>query len=218
MKTREKVFVYYRISTELQNFEMQEKSIEKFVKAKNLEVIGEFKDEAMSGALGWERPAFKDMFDKIKAVDGIVLYDWDRISREEEFAVQLMYFLKNKNKFVYESNTGMKLNFNQLQYRIQTFFKSVLASEERLKIKKRQKDGIEAYKENQGRWGPKIKYGKSETGKTYSKDSFWRLYEQYRMARVSKSAIARILSISRTTLYQRLEEDPEKYELIESKV
>lgn len=215
----EKVFRYYRVSTEMQKLDMQKKSVKDFLKNReHIEVIESFTDEAISGALGWERPAFREMMEKIDKVDGIILYDWDRLSREEEFAVNLMYSLKNKNKFVYESNTGQKLDFNIMHNRLIGFIKSINASEERIRTKKRQKDGIKAYKEKHDRWGPHKKFGNNLSGKKLPETSFWRLYEQYRMANISKAGIARILKISRQTLYKRLNENLDKYNEIELKI
>lgn len=194
---------------------MQKKSVKRYKEKHNITIVRDFEDKAISGALGFERPDFKEMIESIDEVDGIILYDWDRISREEEFAVSLMYALRKKNKYVIESASGNKLDFNQLQYRMMTFFKSVMASEERLKIKKRQKDGIIAFKEEHGRWGRFIFYGENSSGKKISKESFWKLYEQYRLAKISKSGIARILKMSRNTLYERLKEEPNKLKEIE---
>lgn len=214
----EKLFIYYRVSTELQDTKMQKYSVKKFLEDKKIIIVEEFEDKAMSGILGFERPAFKEMNNRLDEVDGIILYDWDRISREEEFAVTLMYALRNKNKFVYESSTGQKLDFNQLYSRIQTFLKSVMASEERLRIKKRQKGGIAGFIEEYGRWGPFPYYGKNTSGKKLTRESFWQLYEQYRIALIGKSAIARVLQMSRTNLYNKLKKDMKRYKEIEERL
>lgn len=217
---KKKLFAYYRVSTDSQKIDMQQDSIKDFIKKnKNMVIVQEFIDKAFSGALGWERPAFKEMVDRLDEVDGIVVYDWDRISREEEFAVSFIYSLKGKNKFVYESNKGNKMDFSQLQSRVQAFFKSIWASEDRLKIKQRQKDGIASFKKKHGYWGRRVYYGKSRNSeRLYTKIMFWRLYEQYRLALVSKSAIARLLQMSNNNLYKKLYEDKEKYKQIEEEV
>jgi DNA invertase Pin-like site-specific DNA recombinase len=98
------------------------------------------------------------------------------------------------------------------------FIESQKAEEERKRHIQRTKHGIEAFKEEHGRWGPEKKYGTTSDGKPIDKNRFWFLYETYRMSNVSKSAIARILDISRPTLYKRLKEEPEKYNNIEEKV
>lgn len=214
----EKGFFYTRVSTNLQDTKMQEKAKERFLEHYNINVIDVFKDDAKSGALGFEREALKEMFDRIDEVDCIIVYDWDRLSREEEFAISLMYFLRKKGKYVYEITSGQKLDFNQMQARLQAIIKSMVSSEERLKIKKRQKDGIAAYKDEHKRWGPRKKYGESLHGTPYNKQSFWRTYKQYRLAGISKAGIARLLKISTPTLYERLKEFKEKYKRFEQKI
>jgi len=215
----EKGFFYARVSTNLQDVKMQVKAKDRFLERHHIDVIDTFKDDAKSGALGFEREALKEMFDRIDEVDCIIVYDWDRLSREEEFAISLMYFLRKKRKYVYEITSGQKLDFNKLQARLQAIIKSLISSEERLKIKKRQMDGILAYREEHKRWGPRKKYGKSLHGTRYTKEAFWRTYKQYRLAGISKAGIARLLKISVPTLYKRLKEDFEgKYERFEQKL
>jgi len=218
-KNIERVFSYLRVSTKMQKIDMQRKSIEEFLKTHpNVNVVKEFIDESYSGALGWERPAFKEMMTQIDDVDGIIIYNWDRLSREEEFAVYLMYSLRRKNKFIYISSTREKLNFDELSIRLKTFVDAAFSERERKRIKQRQMDGIKAYIEKYGRWGPRKKYGIALTGARISEKRFWKLYEQYRKAGISKAGIARILNISRYTLYKRLNEKPKKYQEIEKKV
>lgn len=212
-----RVFSYLRVSTEMQKIDMQRESVNIFLKNNpHIELIREFIDDAFSGALGWERPDFKEMYDALDKVDGIIIYNWDRLSREEEFAVMLMYSLKRKNKVVYISSSGEMLNFTNLPARLKTFIDSAYSERERVRIKKRQMDGIATYKKQHGRWGAKVKWGQSLTGAKISEKRFWKLYKQYRKAGISKSGIARILNLSRPTLYNRLDENYKKYNMIES--
>ncbi len=210
---------YLRVSTEVQDTKMQKEANKKFIQGKPYKIIETFEDKAKSGALGFERPAFKAMDDKLNDADGILTYAWDRISREEEFAISFMYSLRRKDKFVIESSTGIKLNFDQMQSRLLGMIKSVIAEDERLKIKRRQKDGIELFKKKNNRWGRFRKFGVStETGKELTKEMFWKKYELYRKAKISKSAIARLLQMTRTTLYKRFKENLEKYNEIEERI
>lgn len=172
----------------------------------------------MSGKYGWEREQFRKMIKNIDNYDGIIIYDWDRLSRDEEFAVNLMYLFRKKNKFVYESKSGQKLDFNEMQFRLLTFFKSVMVEDDWKKRNERQKDGIENFIKENKRWGPFKKYGTAQNGRSLNKDSFWRLYELYREARISKSGICRIIDISKPTLLKRLSEDPERFNEIEMKI
>ncbi len=210
-----KLFEYYRVSTEKQDFGIQKESIEEFFKKNPHKSIDSFEDYAKSGALGWEREAFTEMVSRLNEVDGLVIYDWDRISREEEFAVSLIYALRRKNKIVYESSSDKLLDFRKLSDRLTGIIKSMWSEEEQLKIKKKQKDSIKIFKKEHGRWGPFKKFGESLGGSRLSENQFWNRYEQYRKAYISKSGIARILNISRQTLYKRLNANKEKYQEIE---
>lgn len=211
----EPLFEYLRVSTDKQDTQMQKEANRKFIHGKPFKIVASFEDSAKSGALGWERLDLKEMFDKLKNVKGILLYAWDRISREEEFAITLIYLLRKENKYVLESSTGLKLNFDEMHNRLIGMIKSVVAEDERLRIKKRQKDGIKTFKKKHKRWGRFKYYGKSESGKELTEELFWRKYELYRNAKISKSAIARLLKMTRTTLYKRLNENKEKYNEIE---
>jgi len=208
-------FIYYRVSTDLQNTEMQERVVNKLVKDKKINVVGVFEDISYSGALGFERPAFKEMYERLDEADGIIVYDWDRISREEEFAVSFMHVLKRKDKIVIEASTGNILDFSDMGSRILTYVKSVTASEERIKIKQRQKDSIQIFIKKHGRWGRFRNYGETEQGTKLTKESFWIKYELYRKANISKMAISRLLKISPPTLYKNLHEDEAMYQKIE---
>lgn len=221
-KNDEKIYnllEYLRVSTDLQDTKMQKEKNKKFIQGKPYKIIATFEDKAKSGALGFERLEFKAMYDKLNDADGILTYAWDRISREEEFAITFMYILRNEDKFVIESSTGLKLNFDQMHNRLIGMIKSVIAEDERLKIKKRQKDGIALFKKEHKRWGRFRKFGVStETGKELTEEMFWKKYEIYRKAKISKSAIARLLQITRTTLYKRLNENIVKLTEIEEKI
>lgn len=213
----EKLFAYYRVSTEMQDIATQKDSVEKFIKDKNVIIAESFIDKSQSGSLGWERKAFKEMFDRLEEVDGIVVYAWDRLSREEAFAMMLMYSLKEKGKVVYEALSGMILDFDNLFHRGKIFFDSALAEEERKRIKQRQKDGIKRFKNEHGYWGQQKKYGINPlTQRKMSKKTFWEKFESMRVKNLfSKSAIARFFQLNRTTFLRRLEEEPEEYRRIE---
>jgi len=223
-----RIFIYYRISTELQNFKAQKKIIETFLdhNDKKYQIIDIFKDSGKSGILApQDRPEFNEMINRLDEIDAILCYDWDRISRDVKFANYFMFFLKEADIFIIEGNSGKTLNFDEMGDRIWTYLKSEMSAYERERIKERQKAGIEAFrkehesKENpKGRWGPKKKYGGGPNGDKWNKKKFWEKYETLRLANVSKSAIARLFRVSNPTLYKRLKEEPEKYDSIERKV
>jgi len=216
-----KIFIYYRISTELQNLKAQKKIINNYLKVqpeRKYKILDSFKDN-VSGALGpTERPEFKEMISRLNEIDAILCYDWDRISRDVKFATYFMFYLQESNISVIEANTGRTLNFDEMGDRIWTYLKSEMSSNERKRIKERQKAGIEAFQDEHGYWGPKKKYGGGPNGDKWNKTKFWEKYELLRLANVSKLAISRLFRMSAPTLYDRLKEDPQKNQEIESKV
>lgn len=214
----EKVFIYYRVSTALQDVKMQKHSVDEFLKHKDLNVIDEFTD-IESGEYTDEREAFSEMLKRLEEVNAIVVYDWDRLSRNERFAINFVFDLRDAKIVVYQSKNGTRLDFEQLGYRLSTIINSVIASEERLKIKKRQKDGIKKFKKDYGYWGRKIFYGiNPNSNRIMSKKTFWEKYEQFRVDfQTSKSAIARIFQMGKSTLFKRLYEDKEKDKEIDVK-
>lgn len=220
-----KIFIYYRISTELQNFKSQKKIIESYLESKQnkkhekYEIIDTFKDSDKSGVLSPEdRPDFKEMINRLDEIDAILCYDWDRISRDVKFATYFMFYLKEEGISIIEGSSGKVLNFDEMGDRIWTYLKSEMSADERKRIKKRQKAGIAAYKDEHDRWGPKKKYGGGANGDKFTKKRFWKKYKTLRLANVSKSAIARLFNISNPTLYKRLKEEPERYDKIEMQV
>ncbi len=125
------------------------------------------------------------------------------------------FICNNKKKVVFESNTNRLLDFNRMSDRLTGIIKSMWSEEEHLKINKKMKDGIKNYKEKHGRWGRKRVFGETLGGSSLSENQFWNRYKQYREAKISKSGIARILGMSRQTLYKRLKENSNKYQEIE---
>jgi DNA invertase Pin-like site-specific DNA recombinase len=218
---KNRVFAYYRTSTDIQSIDMQKHSVKNYAEKNNMEIVEEFKDEGISGVVGFERPAFQRLYNRLKNVNNIhavLVYAWDRISRDEEFAVMFMYYIKKIGVKIIETKSGMELDFRNMTHRLKTMFDSVFSQEERLRIKKRQIDGIKAYREeHNGEWGRRKSYGKSPfSHREMSEETFWRNYEIFRLETLlSKSAIARMFEISRATLYRRLEENGDKYEQIE---
>jgi DNA invertase Pin-like site-specific DNA recombinase len=191
----DRIFIYLRVSTDLQNEESQIGAINEFLITQNVQVIGDpFVDHALSGKIGIVRPQFNEMLHQLDDVDGICVFDWDRLTRDEEVGVMLMYSIRRKGKKVYEARTRNVLTFEPMSERILTVIKSMMAEEERHKIHDRQAAGIQAYINNYGLWGRKIK------------KINWKRYDEYMALELPKTNIAKLLGISVKTLYRRLKE------------
>jgi len=197
----ENLFIYYRVSTKDQadkgTEENQEKSIKDFLKEKDIKIVEEFKDLGISGASN-ERPGFNAMIGRIDEVDGIAVYDPDRLSREYEAGLKLMFELKHKGKKLYCSRTGTITDFSSDDDQLIHTIKTWVSAQERKKIKARQADGIARYIKNNERWGPK------------RKEINWKKFDEYIEHEVSIAAIARIFEISEATMWRRIKERNKK--------
>lgn len=184
-----------RVSTELQDEESQKTAIQDYLKTQKVEVIKEpFIDHALSGKKGVVRPAYNQMLEQLDEVDGICVFDWDRLTRDEEIGIMLMYLIKKAGKKVFEARTHRILTFEPFEERLLTVFKSMMAEEERKKIHARQAAGIKTYRDKNHRWGPFIK------------KINWKRYDEYRELGLPKTNIAKLFGISIRTLNRRLKE------------
>jgi DNA invertase Pin-like site-specific DNA recombinase len=214
------IFRYYRISTNTQKLRAQKKSQDRFLERNKEKYVvkGTFED-IVSGTIGPEgRPEYNEMINRLDEVDSVLCSDWDRMSRDLQFATYFMFFLRNSGVTILESDTGKEYDFNKMGDRIWAYLKSEMAAQELIKKKERQKSGIAGFIEEKGRWGPEKKYGGGSDGKLWTKSTFWKKYKNLRLSGVSKSAIARLFKISLPTLYKRLREEQERYDKIERKV
>lgn len=196
-KKTDDIFVYIRVSTDKQTekgtYENQESAIKEFLKDKDVNIVEIFKELGESGA-NLDRPMMNAMINRLDEVDGICVYDWDRLTRDEEFGVMLMYKMKKLGKKVYESRSRNILKFEEMGERVMTVLKSMIAQEERTKIKARQKMGIKRFKEKNERWGPKIK------------KINWKKFDEYKELGLANTSICKLMGMSQKTLYRRLKD------------
>ncbi|UYP46396.1 hypothetical protein NEF87_002681 [Candidatus Lokiarchaeum ossiferum] len=201
---KKKIFAYYRISTEKQKKkntqENQKIAIYNFVEGLDVEIVNEFEDLGISGADN-DRPQFNLMLSKLNEVEGLVIYDLDRLTRDFEMGVNLMFMLKNSKKSLYIARTKDIKDFSDDSEQLMTIIKSWVSALERKKIKERQKIGIQRYKETKGRWGRKKSFGKYK-----NPEQFWKNYDIYRDLGISKTSCAKLLGVSRSTMNRRIEE------------
>lgn len=100
-----KVAIYIRVSTQeqVENYSIgaQRERLLAYCKAKGWDVFDEFVDGGYSGAT-MDRPALKRMLNSLDAIDAIVVYKLDRLSRSQRDTLDLIeeHFLKNKVDFV----------------------------------------------------------------------------------------------------------------------
>jgi len=102
-----KVFAYYRSATSLQigdlsikSFKDQKLVVDAFAKNLNLEIVKEFYDMGMSGS-DTDRKSYTNMIDALHSVDGIIVYDLDRLNRNLKHNIDLFYYCAQNKKKIY---------------------------------------------------------------------------------------------------------------------
>ncbi|MCK9544977.1 MAG: recombinase family protein [Novosphingobium sp.] len=203
-----KVYAYYRVSTDIQKEKETEKTqkteVAEFAKELNLDIISHFEDLAFSGKKEIERIRFNEMMKNIDFVDGIIVYDRDRLSRDLESSISLMFTLRDKQKVIYEARTRKIYDFKESAEQLMSMITYWANQEERIKINSRLKSSISRFKSENGRWGRK------------RKEINWKKYDElFIVLKGNKSAIARIMKISPTTLWRRLKERKIEVKIIE---
>lgn len=194
----DKLFTYIRVSTDRQvdkcTYENQEVAIKKFLKGRDVEIIAEFQDLGLSGA-SRDRPGFNEMFSRLDEVDGICVYDDDRLARDFDMSIEQMFTLKKLKKKLYIARKCKVIDFDkQREEQLIHLISGWVAEQEREKIKQRQVDGMKRYRENNGTWGrPKKKIN-------------WKQYDEYKAVGLSDHAISKIFQMDWRTLKERVKE------------
>jgi site-specific DNA recombinase len=185
-----KLATYCRVSTKDQadknTQENQERSIKEFLKDKEVQVIKEYSDPGMSGA-SRDRPQYNKMLEELDQYDGICVYDVDRLSRDFEMGVNLMFMLKQMSKTLYVSRTGNIMDFSSDEDQLIHVIKSWVSDQERKKIKARQLEGMNRYREAGKKWGRP------------AKEINWKKYDELKKFGLSDASISRMMEIHPVT-------------------
>lgn len=175
---------YVRVSTTEQNTDRQLMILEKY----NIEKIF---TEKVSGK-NTERQKLKELRNFVREGDTVFVVDLSRLARSlsdlleitQEFQKKGVNLVSAKEQIDTSSATG-RLVFHLI---------GAIAEFERDLIHERQADGIASAKRSGKHLG--------RPHKTYNKDRFDELYELYQQRKITVSAIARDLKMSRATVYR----------------
>lgn len=180
-------YAYYRISTEMQDYMMQRNAIDDM----NILIDQEFVDK--KSGKDTARPAFQQMLQKLKHNDKIYVYNQDRLSRNVIDTYIMMTKFNELNIGVFTPNGEIK--FNTPHHRMIVTIVSSVKQYEREINNQRQRDGIAAYKKKHQRWGRK---------KVMTPTKIKQL-KQLQKLNLNKTSIAKLLNVSRSSLYRYLE-------------
>jgi site-specific DNA recombinase len=201
----DKLYGYIRVSTDKQveagTYKNQERAIADFLKGRDVKLVKTFTDKGISGSTV-DRPAFQEMLARLGEVDGVVVYDTDRLARDFDLGIDLMQQFKAHGKKLYIAKTGNVIDFNvQREEQLIHVIKSWVAEQERLAIRARQRQGIDRARREGRRLGrPGVKVN-------------WNKYDYYlKEIGLPKTKIARMPDISNRgpidirTLYKKMKD------------
>lgn len=181
---------YIRISTQDQNYNLQEDALNKL----GCEMI--FK-ETVSGAKK-ERPQLKKLLEQIRKGDVIVVYKLDRLGRSLKHLLEIVEILNTKNVALQSLHDNIDTTTPQgrLFFNISASF----AEFEKDLIRERTKAGLEAARERGKKGGRRKGLSKEAQQKAIIAENY------YNEGIKSVNEIATDLKISKMTLYKYLRE------------
>lgn len=181
---------YIRISTQDQNYDLQEDALNKL----GCEMI--FK-ETVSGAKK-ERPQLKKLLEQIRKGDVIVVYKLDRLGRSLKHLLEIVEILNSKNVALQSLHDNIDTTTPQgrLFFNISASF----AEFEKDLIRERTKAGLEAARERGKKGGRRKGLSKEAQQKAIIAENY------YNEGIKSVNEIATDLNISKMTLYKYLRE------------
>lgn len=181
---------YIRISTQDQNYNLQEDALNKL----GCEMI--FK-ETVSGATK-ERPQLKKLLEQIRKGDVVVVYKLDRLGRSLKHLLEIVEILNSKNVALQSLHDNIDTTTPQgrLFFNISASF----AEFEKDLIRERTKAGLEAARERGKKGGRRKGLSKEAQQKAIIAENY------YNEGIKSVNEIATDLKISKMTLYKYLRE------------
>jgi len=200
-KMSENRYCYYvRVSTkeqeEKRTYEVQINEVKKYAESLDLILSTEYRD-IMSGK-SKKRPKFNQMLQDLKSnYKGVIVAFVDRLGRD--FVEQLRTYIKiyDTGKEIHVVDYG-RVNQDNLDDQFKYIIESYFSAKEIERHSDRIKGGIERYKKEHGRWGPK------------KKEIDWELFERLERQGLNREQLARVFEMCRTTLYRRIKEEEDK--------
>lgn len=217
------IFGYMRISTqkEKQTTDRQRITLEQYAE-KNGFVFDEIIEERISGTVkAKNRPEFNALKDKLRADDILIITDIDRLGRNADDVIMEFKTLKANGIRVIALDTPYLKEWEKVQdssiYKmiadIFITLKAHMAQQEHEKIKQRIKQGLDALPKNAegkrvGRSGKVQGRPKAELPKEFIRE--YKKFKSGDYGNISATSFAKMLGISRSTLYKYIKIMEEK--------
>jgi DNA invertase Pin-like site-specific DNA recombinase len=193
------VYAYIRVSTKEQNTDRQHEALKQYAESNNIEYKTIFEDRA-SGK-DFERPQYKVLKETVKNGDTIIIKELDRLGRNfMDTPKELQYFFERGVKVIILDTPLVSTGDSKLDYTINNMlvnFLSYIADKEREKIQGRVIEGLRNAK------AKGVKLGRP--GRTLPKD-FKKYYSKWKDAEITGVEFAKLLNISRATLYRHIKD------------
>lgn len=200
-----KVFAYLRVSSDSQNINRQDFAIKEYCKNNNIIIKDEDIFTDYFSGKDFSRPAYEILRRCIRSGDTLIVKELDRLGRNKlEVKEELQFFKKNNIRIKILDIPTTLIDLPKEQSWIFDMINNILievmasvAEEERVKIKQRQREGIEAARQNGGNLGrPKIKLP----------NNFSEVYNSWKAGNITAIEAANVLGLKKRTFYIKVKE------------
>ncbi len=207
------VYCYLRVSSDVQDVEVQKIGIVDFLKQRELEAGEWVADEGVSGAVDWRKRGVGKIIAKAKRGDVIVFSEISRIARRLVLVLEVIKACTEKGIKIYTVKDHYVLE-DTIQSKVLVTVMGLAAEIERDLLRQRTREGLKRAVANGKTLGrPKGRKSRPECCPLYGQDD---KVVQLRARGVSFNGIARLLKVHRNTLarYIRDNMDAETKDLI----
>ena len=207
------VYCYLRVSSDVQDVEVQKIGIVDFLKQRELEAGEWVADEGVSGAVDWRKRGVGKIIAKAKRGDVIVFSEISRIARRLVLVLEVIKACTEKGIKIYTVKDRYVLE-DTIQSKVLVTVMGLAAEIERDLLRQRTREGLKRAVANGKTLGrPKGRKSRPECCPLYGQDD---KIVQLRARGVSFNGIARLLKVHRNTLarYIRDNMDAETKDLI----
>lgn len=193
-----KVFGYIRVSTDKQDCNNQRHAILEFANGRTLGNV-EFVEETISGRVPWEKRKLADLINQLEKGDMLITGELSRLGRSMLEVMEILSILTKREVKVFGIKGGYELG-NNIQSKVLAFAFGLASEIERELISARTKEAL-ARKKSEGMVLGRPKGSKGKSKLDGQEDEIRRLVSH----QVPKSAIARLMKVSRPALLSFIE-------------
>lgn len=155
IKKRPIVYAYYRVSTDLQDYENQKQGVINWCKYKKMKIDVEIKDEGISGSVSYKKRNLNELITNAKPGDWIIVSELSRLSRSMVDTFELVKILKEKKVNIYCVKENYEIKDDALSLMILSSF-AFAAQVERERISQRTTEALKLKKEQGIKLGRRI--------------------------------------------------------------